>query len=279
MITRFVFFSIQFSRTASYYSVLFSGLLFLSTTKSFAQSCNGNCGFFSVSCWCDDSCWGYGDCCYNDICTWCGLSSPTQIANCVSQCGNGILTGTQTAHICSYSTINVGSGERRDIPSVVNGRSYRIELNNCPAGWWYTITGRRSTDNAVVFHQYAYCNIGFNWTANFNGIIRVNINRANCLGYQGSGSGNSAVLRYRQNPPAAGATTNWLSTSTAGADNWKNDLNWDNCVPNINIHANIPNHGAQPNISTTGAACRTLTIANGRTLTVCSACLTQFGNP
>jgi hypothetical protein len=249
------------------------------TNYSIAQSCSSaQCGGAgSGGCYCDDGCWTYGDCCPN-VCTFCGLSTATHTTNCTANCANGTLTGSQTAHICTFTNLNVGSGERRDIPGVINGYSYRIELNSCPSGWWYTITGRRSTDNAVVFNQYAFCNIGFNWTANFSGTIRVNIRRANCLGYQGAGSGNSAILQYRQNTPVSGSTTNWVGT-VAGADNWNNGLNWDNCIPNIDIHANIPNVGQQPGINTAGAACRTLTIATGRTLSVCSGCLTQFGDP
>ncbi len=46
-----------------------------------AQSCSGNCGGSAGSCYCDDACWGYGDCC-PDVCTYCGTFSSTMIANC-----------------------------------------------------------------------------------------------------------------------------------------------------------------------------------------------------
>lgn len=186
-------------------------------------------------------------------------------------CQNGQVGGTYTP-TCSNQTISVGSGERRDF-SVVNGRPYRFTLSSCPSGWTMQMTGR-NTSNTQLFQSTGGCNLVRNWTATFTGTLRLNINRSNCLGYQNN---NSAVLTYTQVPPSSGATTTWIG-GTSGTNNWHVDANWNNCKPNINIHANIPNTGQQPGITSSGAA-KTLTIATGRVLTVgCSNCL-QIGNP
>lgn len=186
-------------------------------------------------------------------------------------CVNGYVS-TLSAPKCSEQTVSVGSGERRDV-AVINGRSYRFRLTNCPSGWTMQITGR-NTSNTQMFQQTSGCNVTANWTATYSGTLRLNINRSSCLAYQGN---NSAVLRWRQNPPSSGATTTWIG-STNAANNWNLDANWNNCVPNINIHANIPNTGVQPRIGASSSA-KTLTIASGRVVSVeCSNCL-QIGNP
>lgn len=188
-----------------------------------------------------------------------------------ASCQNGLVGSTLTP-TCSYQTLSVGSGERRDF-SVVSGRPYTFQLQTCPSGWTMQLTGR-NTSNTQQFQVSGTCAVTANWTATYTGTLRLNINRSNCQEYQGN---NSATLRYRQNPPASGATTTWIG-GTSGTNNWHVDGNWNNCKPNINIHANIPNTGQQPGITSSGAA-RTLTIATGRVLTVgCSNCL-QIGNP
>lgn len=195
----------------------------------------------------------------------------TVTANYAPGCTNGF-NGNLATPTCSEQTLSVGSGERRDV-SVVNGRSYRFRLTNCPSGWTMQITGR-NTSNTQMFQRTSTCNVTQNWTATFSGTLRLNINRSNCQLYQGN---NSAILRWRQNPPASGATTTWIG-GTNSANNWNLDYNWNNCKPNINIHANIPNTGAQPRIGASSAA-KTLTIANGRVVSVeCNNCL-QIGNP
>ncbi len=185
-------------------------------------------------------------------------------------CTNGKVGGTYTP-TCSYQTISVGSGERRDF-NVVSGRPYRFQLQSCP-NWTWQLTGR-NTSNTQLFQSTGTCTRTVDWTATYTGVLRLNINRSNCQLYQGN---NSATLRYRQNPPASGSTTTWIG-GTSGTNNWHVDNNWSRCKPNINIHANIPNTGQQPGITSSGAA-KTLTIATGRVLTVgCSNCL-EIGNP
>lgn len=186
-------------------------------------------------------------------------------------CVNGSIGSTITP-TCSEQTISVGSGERRNF-NVVSGCSYRFRLFTCPSGWTMQLTGRNTSDTQV-FQTSGGCTLTYNWTANFTGTLRLNINRSNCQAYQGN---NSAVLGYRQNPAGSGGTTTWIG-AVSGTNNWNVDRNWTACRPNINVFANIPNTGQQPGI-TAAAAAKTLTIATGRTLTIgCSNCLT-IGDP
>lgn len=187
-------------------------------------------------------------------------------------CVNNLVGSTYTP-TCSNQTISVGSGERRDF-NVVSGRPYTFTLSSCPSGWTMQLTGR-NTSNTQQFQASGTCNVTQNWTATYTGVLRLNINRSSCQNYQGASY--SSVLTYRQVPPSSGSTTTWIG-GTSGTNNWHVDGNWSNCKPNINIHANIPNTGQQPGITSSGAA-KTLTIATGRVLNVgCSNCL-QVGNP
>jgi len=55
------------------------------TTFDLTASCQGYCGGQGAGgCWCDQSCWDYGDCC-PDVCEVCGICSP----NCVDADGDG----------------------------------------------------------------------------------------------------------------------------------------------------------------------------------------------
>lgn len=182
-------------------------------------------------------------------------------------CING-LVGSAVTPTCSNQTISVGSGERRDI-NVISGRPYQFTLSACPSGWTMQLTGRNTSDTQM-FQSSSACTVTANWTATYTGVLRLNINRSNCLLWQGAGL--SATLTYKQVPPSSGATTTWIG-GTSGTNNWNVDSNWDNCIPNININANIPNVGQQPGITTASAA-RSLTIATGKVVTVaCSNCL------
>ena len=115
---------------------------------------------------------------------------------------------------------------------------------------------------------------------NFIAVVNRAGNQQNSVGKQvwqyHDFTGQSAILQYRKN--AVGTTTTWQG-GFAGADNWNDIKNWDNCIPDINTHAVIPNVGNQPGINTTGAECKTLDIATGRLLTICTGCLTEFGVP
>lgn len=187
-------------------------------------------------------------------------------------CTNSQVGSTYTP-TCNNQTINVGSGERRDF-NVISGRNYSFTLTSCPSGWSMQLTGRNTADTQL-FQTASSCTVTQNWTANFTGVLRLNINRSNCQGWQGSGTGNSAVLTYKQVPPASGATTTWIG-GTSGTNNWNVEANWNNCIPNINVHADIPNVGQQPGITTSSAA-KSVTIANGKTINIaCSNCL-QIG--
>lgn len=182
-------------------------------------------------------------------------------------CQNGLVGSTLTP-TCSDQTLLVGSGERRDI-NVVSGRPYRFTLTSCPTGWTMQLTGRNTSD-AQQFQVSSTCTVTANWTATYTGVLRLNINRSNCQEWQGAGL--SATLTYKQVPPTSGATTTWIG-GTSGTNNWNVDSNWDNCIPNLTINANVPNVGNNPGI-TTAAAARTLTIATGKVVTVaCSNCL------
>lgn len=186
-------------------------------------------------------------------------------------CVNLPLVGSANTPTCSNQTISVGSGERRDF-NVINGRNYSFTLSSCPSGWTMQLTGRNTSDTQL-FQTSGTCNLTYNWTSNFTGVLRLNINRNSCQGFQGATY--SSVLTYRQVPPSSGATTTWIGGSS-GTNNWNVDSNWDNCIPNININANIPNVGQAPGI-TTSAAAKTLTIATGKVVTVaCTNCL-QIG--
>ncbi|MCF8257119.1 MAG: hypothetical protein K9J06_06180 [Flavobacteriales bacterium] len=115
---------------------------------------------------------------------------------------------------------------------------------------------------------------------NFLAVVNRAGNQQNCIGKQvwqyHDFTGQSAIIQYRKNQ--IGANTTWQG-GFAGADNWKDIKNWNNCVPTLSINAIIPNVGQQPGINTTGAQCKTLDIATGRVLTICTGCLTEFGNP
>jgi len=81
------------------------------TTFDLSASCQGYCGGQGVGgCWCDESCWDYGDCC-PDVCDVCGICSP----NCVDADGDGFYTKPRcgTAVDCddSDSTIYPGAPE------------------------------------------------------------------------------------------------------------------------------------------------------------------------
>jgi hypothetical protein len=51
-------------------SIIFFALLFSANSVYAGNSCVGNCGGNAGSCWCDDLCTGYGDCCsdYQSVC-------------------------------------------------------------------------------------------------------------------------------------------------------------------------------------------------------------------
>ncbi|KAL1257769.1 hypothetical protein QQF64_011013 [Cirrhinus molitorella] len=80
-------------------------------TTVFTDSCNGNCGYFMISCACDESCQGYGDCCpdYNNYCAASttsdyGMSStedPSYAYSCRYNCGYDFGTCSCT-HSCQY---------------------------------------------------------------------------------------------------------------------------------------------------------------------------------
>jgi len=81
------------------------------TTFDLTASCQGYCGEQGAGgCWCDQSCWDYGDCC-SDICEVCGFCGPA----CVDADGDGYFTNPRcgTAVDCddSDSTIYPGAPE------------------------------------------------------------------------------------------------------------------------------------------------------------------------
>ena len=120
---------------------------------------------------------------------------------------------------CFDQTVSVGSGERWDF-NVINGALYNFNLSACPGGWTYNLTGRNTAD-AIQFQSTGACVLSQNWFATYSGSLRLNVNRATCLDWQGSGSGNSAILTYRQIPPtitSSNATMCSGDTRTLTAD-------------------------------------------------------------
>lgn len=100
--------------------------------------------------------------------------------------------------------------------------------------------------------------------------------------------GNSSAFNYpvAVSSPAPGSTTTWTGLGPTGLDNWDSPDNWDNCVPNLNIHAVLsddPQPANQPNINSVGihAKCKTLTLPGSSTLTISSDCVgcLEVGNP
>ncbi len=104
----------------------------------------------------------------------------------------------------AYAQTSVGSGEFVSM-SVVAGAQYCI--STCGSTWNTQLTGFNG-NSAVFFND----NNGFDcnpsqqasiqWTATFSGTLDVMINISNCLGYQGGGTANSAILQYKQCSPA-----------------------------------------------------------------------------
>jgi len=65
------------------------------TTPPAADSCAGNCGGSGGSCWCDDSCAAFGDCCADYTAQCAGSATPTPLpawASCVGNCGGEAAT-------------------------------------------------------------------------------------------------------------------------------------------------------------------------------------------
>ncbi len=85
--------------------------------------------------------------------------------------------------------------------SVVNGAQYEFET--CASPFNTQLTGYNPS-NTVVFYNDdngPVCTgdrASVLWNSNFSGTLRIMVNRFSCLGFNGSGTGNSAILRYRQ---------------------------------------------------------------------------------
>jgi hypothetical protein len=97
---------------------------------------------------------------------------------------------------------SVGPGEFVTM-DVVAGAEYCI--STCGTGWNSQLTGYNG-NSAVFFNDNngPFCQsneASIQWIATFTGTLDVMVNRFNCQGYQGGGTANSSILRYRQCAP------------------------------------------------------------------------------
>lgn len=153
--------------------------------------------------------------------------------NSFAQCSNGVDNNpnldTQT---CGWASGEKGSGTYTHM-YVHQCRTYRFELYSMPSGT-HTLTIRNNSGNSYIAHTSGTGTIAINWTATFTGWVRAYVNKNTCLGWQGSGTANSATLRYRDN----GTVGIWRGGTS---DNWNTATNWDcNSVPTNTTEVLIP---------------------------------------
>lgn len=103
----------------------------------------------------------------------------------------------------NYAQTNVGSGAYISM-SVVAGAQYCI--STCGSTWNTQLTGFNGNTAVFFNNDNGFdCNpsqqASIQWTATFTGTLDVQVNLNNCQGYQGGGSVNSAILKYKQCTP------------------------------------------------------------------------------
>lgn len=195
----------------------------------------------------------------------------------ISQCSlSSYATGSVLTPNCSASSINVGSGAYVRF-NVVNGATY--EFYTCGSNFDTQLSGYTSggsfrfyNDDSNTSSTCTNCTVpqtcnAYNgssnlhsyvrWTSNFTGQLRVMVNKYNCQGYTGSGSSQSAILRYRV---IDSSTATWTGVIN---DRWSNRRNWQPpCLPTTSDNVSIPNTSRKPRLinSETGNA-KTVTMS------------------
>jgi hypothetical protein len=110
--------------------------------EALAMSCNGVCGGGSAdgSCYCDDACFEYGDCC-GDVCTAC--PTLTGCGGGTSNCGNGYCEPTEDASSCPQdcsagcgSVSYEGCCQGETVQYCEGGSLKSIDCNQNPSCGW-----------------------------------------------------------------------------------------------------------------------------------------------
>lgn len=203
------------------------------------------------------------------------LSSSAHIA--IGQCSlSSYAIGSVLTPNCSEASISVGSGAYVRF-NVVNGATY--EFYTCGSNFDTQLSGYTSggsfrfynddsntsstCTNCTVAQTCSAYNSSSNlhsyarWTSNFTGQLRVMVNKYNCQGYTGSGSSQSAILRYRVIDASAATWTGVIN------DRWAERRNWQPpCLPTTSDAVTIPNTTNKPRLinSETGNA-KTVTMS------------------
>lgn len=121
-----------------------------------------------------------------------------------AQCAKSIFQASNlgTPPCGTDAQTSVGSGQFVTM-QVVAGAQYCI--STCGTGWNTQLTGYNG-NSAVFFNDNngPFCQsneASVQWIATFTGSLDVMVNRFNCQGYQGGGTANSSILKYRQCSP------------------------------------------------------------------------------
>lgn len=166
-----------------------------------AQSCSGNCGGSSGGgiCYCDDACWGWGDCC-PDVCTYCGTYSPTMITNCSTTncltCPSFDFTITATSTFQTHSSSIVAGGCKQYQVNLTAGSiaTFTFCSNGGTADYDTYLTLRDASCTTVASNDDV-CGLlsEIVFTVPTTGAYYLEVNSC-CTG----GSGGNYTLAYRQ---------------------------------------------------------------------------------
>jgi hypothetical protein len=172
--------------------------------QALAQSCNGNCGGSGGGiCYCDDDCWGYGDCCA-DVCTYCGTYSPTMIANCggTSSCltcpsFDFTITATSTFQTHSSSVVIAGCKQYQVNLTAGNLAVFTFCSGGGTANYDTYLTLRNASCNTIVYNDDA-CSLlsEIIFLVPTTGTYYLEVNSCCTGGYSGN-----YTLAYRQYTP------------------------------------------------------------------------------